>query len=241
MADQLIREIVRLAVEEHHTYRSTIRWLTSRLGAPYAAVRRAVYRLEEEGVVRVLRLRNEYVVKMRDMERAYELGYLDKAYLTYGAGFVAPLTAYKDGFYLSDEAYITLPFKIRRHEALDRLLELEEKSRAAMEDALAFIGEWPRFTLLFYRTSLQPADERYVEWARREGLEPGRWAPPAYGFLAFLIYVVRRLTGADWKGAYCTALRLIAEYVKETRAGPSPTEEFVDKVLAEMSRWPCTE
>ena len=109
-----------------------------------------------------------------------------------------------------------------------------------MEPALAWIGEWPRFTLLFYRATLQPVDKRWEELIRQHGIEPTQWLPPAYGFFAFLIYAVRKLTGADWKEAYCKALELVRDYVQETRAGTSPTEEFVDKVLAEMSKWPCT-
>jgi len=240
VGDQLETLIVRTLAHRHYDYSLTIRSFSEDTGIPFSAIRRAVYRLEREGVVRVLRLSNQYVVRLRSVERAWELGYLDTSYVTYGAGYFAPFTGYRRGFYLSDEAYITLPFRIRRHETLTRLIDLEIKSRADMEPALAWIGEWPRFTLLFYRATLQPVDKRWEEALRQQGIEPTQWFSPAYGFFAFLMYAVRKLTGADWKEAYCKALELVRDYVQETRAGTSPTEEFVDKVLAEMSKWPCT-
>ncbi|MEM3996028.1 MAG: winged helix-turn-helix transcriptional regulator [Pyrobaculum sp.] len=234
------RLIVKLLVERHHEYDTTLREISRSLGAPYSTVRRAVRRLEDEGVVRVLRLSREYLVRIKDAEKAWELGYLDEGYLTYGAGYLAPITAYKGQHYLSDEVYITLPFRIKRHPYLDTLIDLELKSRAAMSKIMNYIGEWPRFTALFYRTTLQPADDHFVEWAQHNGLTPTKWSPPAYGFFAFLLYVVRELTGLGPREAYCKALELMGKWIQETRSGDSPTERFVDEVLREMSAWPCT-
>lgn len=240
MWNQLEKKIVEIVVTHHHDNDTTLRNLSKMTGAPYPTVRRAVYRLEREGVVRILKLQNEYLVKIRNIARAWELGYLPPVYLTYGSGHVAPVVAYRNGFYLSDEAYITLPFRIKRHEAMDVLLDLEMKSRDVMEDSMSYIGEWPRFTALFYRTTLQPITDLFIQWARRNGLEPGDWMPPAYGFFAFLLYVVRKLTGLEWKDAYCKTLELVASYISETKAGDSPTEEFIQKILVEMRKWPCT-
>jgi len=241
----MIREVEKEVVEEvfrsYHEAGVSIRGLAERLKRPFNAVRDAVYRLEALGVLQVIRLEREYLVRLRDVGKALELGYIDFGFLIHNFGYITPFPARWRGHYISDEAYMTLPFPAKTHEALNQLLKLELEARRGLEKWLAYIGEWPRLSLVFYRVAAMPF-EGLDEWFRTEverglgetGFEPLGKLPPAYGFFAFLLWAVKELTGADWREAFKKTLDLLHKYIQETQAGRNKLEELVEEIIRGM-------
>ncbi|MCX8136769.1 TrmB family transcriptional regulator [Pyrobaculum aerophilum] len=232
----LEKRLVQYLFYKHHDLNTTLRKISRELQMPYSTVRDVVQRLEAEGVVYVLRLEREHVVRLKDVSKALERGYLTPEMLFREFGYTTPLAARKNGVYIGDELFLTSPFKIRRHEAFDKLIELELKSRQFADPYLAGLGEWPRLSLLFYRAVLTPDDNLRRRWLAERGLESLGYYEPAYGFFAFLLYALRKTLGVDWEEAYCKALGLVEEYIKETRAGEGPVEGLVDEVLKNMRK-----
>jgi DNA-binding Lrp family transcriptional regulator len=235
------REVVVEAFKSYHEAGISIRSLAKRLGRPFSAVRDAVYRLETQGVLQVIRLGREYLVRLRDVGKALELGYIDFDFLIYHFGYITPVPARWRGHYISDEAYMTLPFSARSHEALNQVLKLELEARKGLEKWLADIGEWPRFSLVFYRVAAAPLEgleewyrDLYHRWFKQAGLEPLGKLPPAYGFFAFIVWAVRELTGADWREAFKKALELVEKYIKETQVERNKLEELVEEIVCGM-------
>lgn len=233
-ASGLEERLVKLLFIKHHDVDTTLRNISRLLNAPYSTVRDVVYRLETEGVVKAIRLGREHLIKLKDLSKALELGYLTEDFVAENFGYVTPLLARKDGVYLSDELYITLPFRTKRHEAFTRLIELDLKARENMDPHLARLGEWPRLSLLFYRVVLVPEDEYRLQWIRGVGLESLGYYEPAYGFFTFLLYVLKKMTALSWEEAYCKATQLIKEYVRETRSGNSIIEKIIDNIIESM-------
>jgi len=234
--DTVEKKVVRLLFLKHHDLDTSIRNLSRQLGEPYSTIRDVVHRLEAEGVVEVLRLEREYIVRLRDVSKALERGYLDEEFVAENFGYITPLVARRGGVYLSDELYVTLPFKIKRHEAHAKLAELDLRARGFMDPYLAKLGEWPRLSLLFYRIALAPEDDLRRRWISERGLESLGYYEPAYGFFAFLLYALRKAAGLSWEEAYCRAAQLIREYVEETRGGDSVVERLVDRVIEGMEK-----
>jgi hypothetical protein len=241
----VIREVEKEVVEEvfrsYHEAGVSIRGLAERLKRPFNAVRDAVYRLEALGVLQVIRLEREYLVRLRDVGRALELGYIDFDFLIRNFGHITPYPARRRGHYISDEAYMTLPFPSKAHEAVNHLFKLELEARKGLERRLAHIGEWPRLSLIFYRVAAAPLEG--VEKQLREeiekrfaetSLDPVGKLPLAYGFFAFLLWAVKELTSADWREAFKKTLELLDKYIQETRAGRNKLEELVEEIIRGM-------
>lgn len=243
MIREVEREVVAEAFKSYHEAGVSIRGLAKRLGRPFSAVRDAVYRLEALGVLQVVRLEREYLVRLRDVGKALELGYIDFDFLIYRFGYITPVPARWQGHYISDEAYMTLPFSAKTHEALNQVLKLELEAREGLEKWLADIGEWPRFSSVFYRVAAAPLEgleewyrDVYHRWFKQAGLEPLGKLPLAYGFFAFIVWAVRELTGADWREAFKRALELVEKYIKETQVGRNKLEELVEEIVRGMRR-----
>ncbi|AFA40182.1 Sugar-specific transcriptional regulator TrmB [Pyrobaculum oguniense TE7] len=237
--DSVEKRIVEHLYFKYHDFDTTLRNLSRELGIPYSTVREAVLRLEAEGVVYVLRLEREHIVRLKSIEKALEKGYLPPEILLKWFGYIMPIAARKNGHYIGDEIYYTLPFRIRRHEAFARVTFLELMSRRYMDPHLARLGELPRFSLLFYRTVLVPEDSVRKKVCKDLGIECLGYYEPAYGFFAFLVYTIKKTLGISWAEAYCKALELIQEYIRETKAGESLAESLVDAVLENMKNSAC--
>jgi hypothetical protein len=196
------KDIVKEVFRSYHEAGISIRGLAERLGRPFSAVRDAVYRLEAQGVLQVIRLEREYLVRLRDVGKALELGYIDFDFLVHNFGHITPYPARWRGHYISDEAYMTLPFPSKAHEAVNHLFKLELEARKGLERRLAHIGEWPRLSLIFYRVAAAPLEgvekqlrEEIEKWFAETSLDPVGKLPLAYGFFAFLLWAVKELTG----------------------------------------------
>ena len=232
----LERRIVEHLFYKYHDFDTTLRNLSRELGLPYSTVREAVLRLEAEGVVYVLRLEREHIVRLKSIERALERGYLSPEVLLKSFGYITPVAARKNGHYIGDEIYYTLPFRIRRHEAFARLMFLELMARRNMDPYLARLGDWPRLSLLFYRTVLVPEDSARKKFCKDHEMECLGYYEPAYGFFAFLLYALRKTLGISWEEAFCKALEVVEEYIKETRSGESIIENLVDDIIRVMKK-----
>ncbi len=231
IARDVKERLVKLLLIKHHDTDTTLRNLSRLLDAPYSTVRDAVRSLEAEGVVKVIRLEREHIVKLKNLSMALEKGYLDEDFVMKHFGFITPLVARKNGIYLSDELYITLPYMVKRHEAFTRLIELDLKTREFMDPHLAKLGEWPRLNLLFYRVVLVPEDDIRRRWIQENGLESLGYYEPAYGFFAFLLYALRKAAGLSWEEAYCKTFQLIKDYIQETRRRHNIVEKLVDEII----------